>query len=166
MNDMLNFVQKRAPRADYGLFLDAFALLHSLDLGTMLVDTALSTEHAVSKVKYKNMSQARIATSYQTAYTEIFGTTEDKGMSFGKAMSSYSKWHDHDTGGGLIHGIHEGFTDYQRKAVNSESGQTIRWKRRTGWTPEGWHLVKRSRKKKSDHLMVRAFGDSSGIYTG
>jgi hypothetical protein len=95
---------------DYSLFIDGFSILHSMDYGIVAYDTALSLEHAVSRASYFNSSQARVATSYCTAYLDVFRSSDDKGRSFDKSMSAYSKWHDRDSRGGLFREGGEGST--------------------------------------------------------
>jgi hypothetical protein len=79
MKDLVNFISKRAPQVDYSLFIDGFSILHSMDYGSVAYDTALSSEHVVSKAVYLNRAQARVVTSYRTAYPDVFGSSDDKG---------------------------------------------------------------------------------------
>jgi hypothetical protein len=51
---------------------------------------------------------------YRTAYPEVLGSAEDtiKAL-FGSAMSSYTKWHNQDTQGGIVNVIRAGVKNYQ-----------------------------------------------------
>jgi hypothetical protein len=60
MKDMINFITRRTSLADYGLFLEGFSVLHSMDYGSVAYDTALSSEHVVAKAAYANTAQARV----------------------------------------------------------------------------------------------------------
>jgi hypothetical protein len=121
MKDLVNFVRRRAPQVDYSLFLDGFSILHSMDWGSVAYDTALSSEHAVAKAAYSNTAQARVATSYRTAYPDVFGSSDDKGRTFGKAMGTYAKWHDRETNGGILYVIREGVKSQHRHTTLSIS---------------------------------------------
>ena len=107
MSDMLIFLSTRSKDIDFGLFTDAFSCLHAMDVGTVDHDTALTSVYVITKSAYANNAQARISTSYRTAYPDIFGASDERSGTFGPAMSTYEKWNDRSVGGGIIVSIRE-----------------------------------------------------------
>jgi hypothetical protein len=78
----------------------------------------LSSQHAITKAAYASTNQVRVATLYRTAYPEVFGSAEDSiTVSFGSAMSSYTKRHNQDTPGGIVNVIQAGVDNYQERTA-------------------------------------------------
>ena len=89
-----------AEAVSFGLFIDSFVLLHGLDPGTVSMKDALDREHAVRKVKFQSLLEARCATSHMTNYPDVFGTSGDRDE-FMKTIDTCAKWEDPGTLTGL-----------------------------------------------------------------
>jgi len=75
----------------FGLFWDAFALLHNLAPGTVAMQDSLKADEAVQKVRYATTAEARVATSFTTAFPDVFGSS-GQGDKFGKTLKTYADW--------------------------------------------------------------------------
>jgi hypothetical protein len=98
----VRWVEGNSPRdqLDYGLFLDAFSLLHALHTGTVTMAKALQTERAIQNVKYHSRLEAKVSTSYDTTYPDIFGSGDGQ-ETFGMAIPTHEKWFNPATQLGL-----------------------------------------------------------------
>jgi hypothetical protein len=109
--EFLQWIHRHNPshsELDYGLFLDAFSLLHGLDSGTLSQAEALKAEHDTKKVQYASALAARVSTAFATNFPDVFGTGGDlAGKTFGNNMSTHEKWSAPNGRTGLVRIIRE-----------------------------------------------------------
>jgi hypothetical protein len=110
-SEFVQWVKRNYPAhdsLDYGMFMDAFSMLHGLNAGNVSQAEALKAEHDTKKVQYPSPLAARVSTAFRTNYPDVFGTGGDpSGKSFGSNMTTYEKWHDPAGRSGLVTLIRE-----------------------------------------------------------
>jgi hypothetical protein len=89
---------------DYGLFHDAFTILHGNTVGTKGMEKAVDEAQKLQKANYPSRLAARVATSYQSETPDVFGPGKDDG-GFGTKMATYACWDDPKKTGGMAHNI-------------------------------------------------------------
>ena len=98
-----------------GWFMDAFVLLHRLDPGTVTLKEGLAQKHAVQKVNLDTDLEAHLATSFNTSYPDVFGSSRAQDE-FGKTLTLYEMWKDTGHGTGLSSIIKKGIVS-EKKSI-------------------------------------------------
>jgi hypothetical protein len=95
--------RQRGPKGlDWSVFVDAFGLMHAMETQAVAHAESQTEEHSSSRNNYAHTHQARMASSYQTVFPEVFGPAGDLGEGFGARMATYKKWNSGD-GQGVRH---------------------------------------------------------------
>jgi hypothetical protein len=98
------FVEEHVPRGNFGLFVDAVSLLHSIDASYVDPDRAVATEAARLKAQYDSQLEMKIASSFRTSYPAVMfrdssSSTSSAAVaegSLGPGMATIDKWDARD----------------------------------------------------------------------